>query len=242
MEPAEILAAMALKYSSCQSYSECGMYESVYEEKHAVRRAFATYFVRPDKFRFETFSSYTNASDERCFAIVWSNGRDVYERYPVNGGEIERVNDLEEAIYGICAFSTSLFDVPSLLVPGFRGDSRHLLKLQSLKELGVQKLDPTEDFVLTGSFDEGEDTILWISKKDFSIRQSKEDYLYTVEKARRSREESDARRGVVSTDLDWPLPEKATRTISLCLYRDIRFDEPIATNIFDGIVLPNPVQ
>ena len=173
MDVEEVLNQLYKRYANCATYRDQG-YLSVWDE-HIERTfkpqlVFRTYFEQPDKFRFEWQDNYS-----QC--LIWCDGTHSYycSDYHDSGPEKQLCESPEMAIAratGVSMGSASV--VPGLLFAEYR-DKLPLLE-SNIKLIKTERIDDHECYCIQGSRSSPNDTIVWISTHDFSLRRY-EDYM-----------------------------------------------------------------
>jgi hypothetical protein len=170
MTAEQIIQRMAAQYASAKTYQDVGIIQDIKSggQIEAVN-SFKTYFVRPNKFRFE-WESYSFRGD-REWNIVWGSGANVFKDYW--WGEVEKEENLSMAIAGATGVSRgAAHTIPTLLmkeVGGFR-----FTDLARISLLHEEKFENVACFVVRGYHPFGFPIDLWISKTDFLLRKSRE--------------------------------------------------------------------
>ncbi len=175
MNVSEIIEKMTDLYSSCRSYHDSGIIES---NKSATRIDFQTYFCAPRMFRFQW------TKDDQNY-LIWSDGVQAIERYYFNNFMPEPVESLEHAIAGAIGISHGgAWNVPSLLIGDLQHQGRQFKQMREATIIGQECLRGVECQVLQGAFQQSNDTTIWVSLKDFSLRQIRESYDVSAEELR----------------------------------------------------------
>lgn len=167
-----ILTRMAKTYRTCRSYRDSGVVktETIYSDGKRTREittAFATAFVRPDRFRFE-FT--TGASPNfRGRYIIWRNGNDVKKWWYVRP-VVKKPKSLASALGGAAGVSRGTSKlIPALLIPKEVTGSE-IAGITEAKRIADAKLGKVDCFCIQGQFRVGAGT-LWIEKKSFLVRK-----------------------------------------------------------------------
>ena len=194
MNPQEVMDGLAQRYASCSTYFDCGSafcWDNNVDKTDQRKLVFKTFFERPFKFRFEWSQEIPTEPllSERNFNIVWSDGIQAAYSYDCEPGPCNEEN-LVYAIAGATGISMgSAFEVPALLIPEVREESNHLLLLKDLRLTESEVVGEHDCFRIVGSSCRPEDTVLWISKSDYSLRKVQEFSLITAEQSAQWAEE-----------------------------------------------------
>lgn len=239
VDPNEILSRMKTRYQRCRSYSDSGVIRNLGESD--IRKKFKTYFVRPNKFRFEwtSYHPYFGKKGELQHYMIWSDGRDTFVRYHFNEYLIKKVGSLSDAVASATGISSgTVHTIYRLLLPNALKRSSSLLNLKeasmapSGSVLGescihVKGLRPI--FTETAAMD-AQLTELWISRNDYGLRKLKSYNLITTaildEALKQSGRELHRRE------------RRADRAyVSECKYSSVSFDIEIESAVFSPTFL-----
>lgn len=177
MNPADIINAMADRYSSCDSYTDSGWVDFIASDEAEQRSRFTTHFIRPNKFAFEWQECGPNGAKVEHYTKLISDGVKVYMQAPQE--QMEEKLGLSIALAGATGSSVgAAYIVPPLLIDSVRTAGKNLLDLVELRLLE----DAIDDcFVLEGTLIESRDHIAWISKHDFSLMRLFKNMSWTEE-------------------------------------------------------------
>lgn len=168
----EVVQKMAEQYANAKSYQDEGVVQNVKPGSSAPEiepvNSFKTYFVRPDKIRFEWVEKNFYGKTEQY--IIWSDGEGVFSDYPFGSEKAESIGMAVAGATGISRGAAHL--IPVLLnigVNGFR-----VTKMENLSLLREEEVEGEICFVVRGDHPFGFPIDLWISKKDFLLRKQRE--------------------------------------------------------------------
>jgi hypothetical protein len=157
-----LIQAMSEKYAQCSSYSDSGRERR--SDEWDVR--FCTYFVRPDKMRFEWIRGFGSCEEHGMFR---SDGRTTFSR-DIFADRVIEEKSLVAAVAGATGISSgTAFIIPSLLIsiPG----KRTLAQLRDLRIVDQEAVDDLLCYHLLAGLDSPNDTDLWLAANDFSVRK-----------------------------------------------------------------------
>jgi hypothetical protein len=144
MTAQDVLLAMHSKYAAMRSYQDRGVVLTKFPTKQEPDElTFATFFRRPDHFRFEwtTHHPYEGLRHIRTHRVIWSNGTDAF-LYSDRDGTVKREESLRMAIAGATGVSSGAAHTISPLlmadVGGFTLPQLQRLTLQDGECEGVQ--------------------------------------------------------------------------------------------------------
>jgi len=237
----EVLNRIADTYLKCLSYSDSGTIETSGFGQPQSTIEFETYFVRPRLFRFEW-----TERDEHF--MIWSDGSKSYERYQFANQKTEPVENFEQAIAGATGISYGgAWTILSLLIPELRARGRTLLQIRDLTLLGDEEMNGCSFHVLKGSSKLPEDTTLWVSARDFTVRRIREDYEITTDRYKKDTEDAIAtftdlrKQSRISKEEFQGFYDAITDRAPLgdlhylkeCTYKELHVNEPIPTSTFN---------
>lgn len=238
MNPQEVMDRLAQRYASCSVYSDCGSvcsFDDNVERTDQRRFVFRTFFERPMKFRFEWKQEMPIKSPvERNFNIVWCDGSQTASFYDFEPGPTIEDN-LVYAIAGATGISMgSAFEVPSLLIPEIREESNHMLLLEDLRLSESETIGEHDCFQILGSSYRSSDTILWISKADYSLRKMQE---FSVVTAAESAKYAAERRAEFGDEFGGQIDgEHIDRSFcTVLIYETVLFDADMCVGIFNYV-------
>lgn len=227
MDFEQILEQLAQKYAHCETYQDSGRVEG-----GMGLMTFRTYFVRPNRFRFEWID--LGESAQNC---IWTNGNKVYARFS-SSEEVEEENDISSAIAGATGVSQGVaHSIPTLLLPDISAsiDSFTLLKQfsdivscenDSLGGVGCYKAISIEQ----NRHDE-----LWIRSTDLAVLRLREERTSTPEDDEFTintvREHDPAEAEEMRRFLE-SQTEEDRRSVSTAFYEIVHFDAPIDEALF----------
>jgi len=240
MHADDVIQNMVLKYGNCQTYQDLGRVEG-----GQGITTFKTYFVRPNKFRFDWIY------EDRGSNSIWSDGLKVFSRHS-SKGELEEEPDLSMAIAGATGVSQgTAHTVPTLLMPDLEVSlsSQTLLKRfpdefweseiesdDNVIELFGKKCDSICHRVRSTKANNQAD--LWIRMSDYALVKCIEERTSTQEDDERTlaalsridRAAWEEMRQYLSTRSD-----EARHSVTSSRYQQIFFDASIDEEIFDGL-------
>lgn len=201
-DPKAILVKMAQKYGTLSSYEDIGVVVSTTERENSgdiEKIPFKTFFTRPGLFRFE-WIDYIPWKEGRLY-MIWSTGKATFSYWQPDRYEEEE--SLERAIAGATGISYSAaYTIPTMLMNytiGFR-----FIDLRNLTLTTEEIFEGELCYHIKGHHPSGDLYDLWISKKDYLLRKSREE----------SKQESQT----------WIKEE---------IHRKIRINQPIAKSTFE---------
>lgn len=196
--PKVILKEMVARYASLSSYQDTGVVqtlpgESLLTASPTLPRfinasagggtlvSFKTYYVRPQKFRFDWKSSFMPASRE---SVVWSDGKKDYSWMPSGSsgdGGFTLTNGADLRFYvGEAQRSSSgaIFFVPSLLIKdlGYVPFGEMVSSMTELSLIKDEQFNGEMCHVVGGKIS-GTPWVLWVGKNSHLLRKTRT--LYT---------------------------------------------------------------
>lgn len=167
-----IVTKMVGNYAAATSYQDAGVVlthrpgEDVSDDK-----PFKTYFVRPDRFRFEWIRHhpYPPMHHITYDHVIWSNqsGSFTYWSEPAL---FERAQSLSLAVAGATGVSSgAAHTISRLLLNSVTGFS--LSDLRELTLLGQEQFEGTDCFRVRGKHPRGNDYEMWIGANDYLLRK-----------------------------------------------------------------------
>ena len=169
--PEIILSRMAARYATVRSYQDTGVVLLHWQDKATPDEVlFKTYFVRPDRFRFEwiTHHPYPPLRHLKTFHVVWSNDAGSYTYWDKPSIK-ERNSELNMAVAGATGVSSgSAHTVPRLLTDKITGFA--LTDLQSLTVIGQEEIEGVPCHHIFGVHPRGWAYELWIGVDDLLLR------------------------------------------------------------------------
>jgi outer membrane lipoprotein-sorting protein len=180
-----IVEKMATQYANASSYEDTGVVMDVKEETSGHSETvikFKTYFVRPNFFRFEWTDRSVVTSEERL-SVVWNNGKQTFRYYSWADPAVEEKENTGFGIASATGVSRgSAHTIPTLLMKEVGGFG--LVELTNLSLLGEEHFEGEDCYILRGYHPQKFPINIWISKRDFLLRKTKEpeeDGSYKVE-------------------------------------------------------------
>jgi hypothetical protein len=221
----EIMEQLAKKYAGCQTYSDSGYvfkWGEGDEKGDEPELTFKTFFARPSKFRFEW-------QEGDNFNIIWCDGIQSYSLYHWDKKQENR-ESLSRAIAGATGVSSgAAHAVPALLISRVRATSNHLLRLKDCQVKGSDTLDGIDCHLIVGSAQRNSDTIILVSKTDFSLRRIREFSVITIEELAEMKKEAETLGFGAELD-EWEFEER--QYFTELSYECVAFDEEIADASF----------
>ena len=173
MNAEEIIARTVEVYATCESYQDEGEVLSVGIlgprpiDRHTSIYPFATAFIRPDSFRFESWYQGLGPREDGTHYVVWSEDESLRSWWTVQPDEIKRHDSIQSATAGPTGVSCgSAHRVPSLLVPFSSLDTDYSL-------LRSEVCGQAPCFVLRRTQDDDTET-LWVDESSGLILQVEE--------------------------------------------------------------------
>ena len=162
----QILQQMASKYAAVNSYRDTGeVHVNLKGLKPSVTNTFNTYFVRPDRYRFEW---YTAGSDDAKWNVIWSNSGSFYSLDA--SGVREREYRSGRTISTAASVSRGASQtVAALLTTGIGG-----FRLSQLDRVSLLRKETFEGklcYVVRGFHPLGFAVELWITADDSLLRK-----------------------------------------------------------------------
>ncbi|MBX9695068.1 MAG: hypothetical protein K2Z81_21970 [Cyanobacteria bacterium] len=233
-DPKEVMASVSARYATCRSYSDVGFIHNLGEPNS--RCDFKTWFIRPDKFRFEwtSYHPYFGRKGEQNHYMLWSDGRGCYSRYHFNNYEVEPEESLLLAVAGATGISDGTVRTAfSLLLPVMPEGSSELLTLNNQTLWSSTSIMGERCYHVEGISTSGEEVDLWISKQEFALRKIKEHVLITAKFMRevdRDLKERDPE--LYKETGPRKTPYKDWHFVTECKYTSVQFDTKIDKRIF----------
>lgn len=170
-----IVEKMAARYAHASSYQDTGVVMDVKGDAAGHSETvikFKTYFVRPHFFRFEWTDRSAVTSEERL-NVVWNDGKQTYRYYSWDDPTVEKEEDIDLGVAGAAGISRgSAHTVPALLMEGVGGF--RLTELTQLSVLGEEKFEGEDCYIVRGYHPFNFPIDMWVSKRDFLLRKTKE--------------------------------------------------------------------
>jgi outer membrane lipoprotein-sorting protein len=167
-----IVEKMGAQYANASSYQDTGVVLEGTSREPVLQ--FKTYFVRPQLFRFE-WTDRSPVNSEEQFNVVWSDGKQTQRYYSWDDSPVEKEEDIGFGIAGATGISRgAAHTVPSLLMEEVGG--LRLTELTKLSLAGEETLAGEDCYIVRGFNRDGTPTDMWISKRDFLLRQLKQTY------------------------------------------------------------------
>lgn len=164
-----IVAKMGAQYAQASSYQDTGVVMEG-DSKEPILN-FKTHFVRPQLFRFE----WTKRNAPERVYVIWNDGQQAYSYYSWRDPMVEKEQDVGFAIAGATGISNgAAHTIPSLLMPDVGGTL--LTELTNLFLVEEQRFEGEDCFVVKGADRDNSPVEMWISKRDFLLRQIKQRY------------------------------------------------------------------
>ena len=162
----QILQQMASKYASVNSYSDSGEVRvNLKGMKPTVTNTFNTYFVRPDRYRFEW---YTMGSADPKWNVIWSNSGSFYSLDA--SGAREREYRPGRTISSAASVSRGASQtVAALLTTGIGGF--RLSQLDRVSLLRSEIFEGERCYIIRGFHPLGFAVELWITTNDILLRK-----------------------------------------------------------------------
>jgi hypothetical protein len=239
MDGQSILKRVEEKYLSIQSYSDEGTVETFYEHPFDCQQLieFKTYFVRPEKMRFEwrCWDQYFGKTRPPSENAIWTNGKNSFETFI---GESEPVDKFSLALAEASGVSFgSVLMILKLLVPGCVGTRSIWYQMNDAVVLPAADVDGSLCYHLSGSEDSHNDTEAWIRQNDLVVLRLRSKNELTQELAEKAFIETcdELKKNEVSED-KWPTKPIGTVKYSHdYFYKEIKVDEPILDETFETL-------
>ena len=174
MTAQDILHATHAKYATMRSYQDRGVVLTKFpSEPEADETAFATFFRRPDRFRFDwtTHHPYSGLRHLRTHRVIWSDGTGAF-LYSDRDGAIEPQESLRMAIAGATGVSSGAAHTVSPLLMSDVGG----FTLSQLQRLTLQdgECDGAQCHRIGGYHPTGEFYEVFVDIQDLLIRRVSE--------------------------------------------------------------------
>jgi len=170
-----IVEKMAAQYANASSYQDTGVVMDVKGEVASQSETvikFKTYFARPHFFRFE-WTDRDIVTSEETLSVVWNDGKQTFAYYSWDDPAVKKKEDIGLGIAGATGVSRgSAHTIPALLaeeVGGFR-----LTEMSNLSILGEEKFEGEDCYIVRGYHPQKFPIDMWISKRDYLLRKTKE--------------------------------------------------------------------
>jgi outer membrane lipoprotein-sorting protein len=170
-----IVRKMAAQYATASSYQDTGVVMDVKGEaasQSEIVIKFKTYFAHPHFFRFEWTARNIVTSEEQL-SVIWNDGKQTFAYYSWDDPAVEEKEDIGSGVAGATGVSRgSAHTVPALLmkeISGFR-----LIEMSKLSVLGEERFEGEDCYVVRGYHPFNFPIDMWISKRDFLLRKTKE--------------------------------------------------------------------
>lgn len=230
----EVFDQMAQKYSECKTYSDAGRVEGT-----LGLVTFKTYFVRPDKFRFEFKQQARNGTGS---AAIWTKGNRVCEFYDYEG-KVELRENLSAAlaIAGGASQGASYL-VPTLLMPDQSGKGASLWKLQPYIFAEHRNISERNCHRLCSTNEEAPFTAeLWIDKLGLKLRKLEIEFQPSTPEERAAYAEARQRDPIwiqshveeLAKQLSADPLSSIEATVAQTTYTNVAFDREIPDDVFD---------
>jgi len=229
MDADSILKSVAESYLAMRSYCDSGSVEIVEgnPSDRKYRLEFKTYFVRPNKVRFEW---HDLLPDQKA---IWTNGLNSYQNFL---GRSELVDEFWVAIAMATGVShLSVLKILKLLLPECIETRTVWQKMRDPRSLADAEIDGTLCYHLLGSEWQKDDTEAWISKDDLIVLRLRSSIKNRTESSKRMLSEVREhfeRQGV--PQVQWPkIPSWPRRYYYEYQYHQIQINKPIADEHFE---------
>ena len=225
----DVIDHIALKYGNCQTYQDIGRVDGA---QGAI--TFSTYFVRPNKFRFDWI--YLDRASIRN--SVWSDGLKVFAHHALVEAP-EELPNLSLAIAGATGVSQgTAHTVSTLLIPGAEvaRTSRTLLKLVPYELCESEIVAGELCHRVTSTRTNGRND-LWIRASDYAILMYREESTSTPaddEQTIAAVYEIDAGEAEEMRQYLSMQTEEDRHSATCARYERVAFDEPIDEAVFTG--------
>jgi len=237
VNPDSILKSVEEKYLSFQSYSDEGTVETFYEHPFDCEQLleFKTYFVRPEKMRFEWryWDQYFGKSKPPSENAIWTNGRNSFETFV---GESEPVHKFSLALAGATGVSFgSVLMILKLLIPGCVTTNSMWYQMHGASVLPGIDVDGSPCYHLLGSENNHNDTEAWIRKNDLIVLKLRSRNELTQEHAEKAFIETceELKKNKVPEDKWLTKPMGTVKYYHDYIYKQVNVDEPIRDEVFD---------
>lgn len=146
--PQDVVWSVGLKYSSCESYSDEGVIETIDIGGNPVFLSFKTWFVRPNHYRYEWQDWSPSRVKSDNFTVICKNEEQTYLHPPLKA---KRPVDLKEAIAGATGSSAGgAVVIPRLLMTELLETTQSLLDLDDSTESREDTPELGDVFVVEG--------------------------------------------------------------------------------------------
>lgn len=213
-DPKAIIARMAQKYGTLSSYEDIGLVVNTTDRDTGgsiEKKPFKIFFTRPNLFRFE-WIDYFPWKEGRLY-MIWSNGKGAFSYSQPD--DYEQEESLEMAIAGATGISRgAAYTIPTMLTNQTSGFT--FSDLDKLTLVNEEIFEGELCYHLQGFNRSKELHDLWIGKKDYLLRKSRDESKHEAE--------------------TW---------ISEEIHRNIKVNQPISGNVFDykpPIALSSPEE
>lgn len=225
-----VIQNMVLKYGNCQTYQDSGRVEG-----GQGITTFKTYFVRPNKFRFDWI--YEDLGSKRN--SIWSDGLKVFSRHSFNN-ELEEESNLNVAIAGATGVSQgTAHTVSTLLMPDLEVslNSRTLLKLCPY-EFRESEIESNDSCFRVRSTEANNQADLWIRMSDYALVKYLEETTLTQEDEENTLAALSEMNPALWEDMRQYLStrsDEACHSVTNSQYQHVLFDASIDEKIFAGL-------
>ena len=167
----DIIRQMAKVYAASRSYSDEGIFTSVFistERTRTIEKLFKTAFIRPDRFRFE-YREKNNPGGNSHY-IVYKNGEDIKVYWNIGPEMASKITTLSEALAAAAGISSGTArNVPTMLIPA-ESQFRNAITFYDPQRIEDEDFDGVDCFRISDPADYRR-LNLWIGKKDFLLRK-----------------------------------------------------------------------
>ncbi len=176
MQITELLERVATRYATCRSYQDEGDVRTVLTApelpggSHVMKRPFTTAFLRPDRFRFESWQRGHGERTEWPQLVVWADGQ-LVRSWWTSRPRVETHASMHEALGGPTGVSgRSAWLIPSLLLPGGPG-WKTLPSPERIGAVALEQMDGMECYRLDTRPSPVKKVSIWIEAGTSSIRR-----------------------------------------------------------------------
>lgn len=171
MNPNDIYAHFLEKYLACSSYIDAGQimeYRAGENNPAALEMTFRTVFERPLKLKFEWTKSKYPTKNARY--VLVSDGDQTWEHYSFHD-EPQICQSLSSALGGAAGISKGEVRIIPALITNVLASRLHPKILQNLRLTQLESIGNHECYRVVASALKEDDTSLWFSTHDFSLRR-----------------------------------------------------------------------
>jgi hypothetical protein len=235
-DASEILRRASKRYSECASYSDFGTVKQS-DNKNSIKY-FRTYFVRPNKFRFEWigYHPYFGKKGGENFYALWSDGERTFVSFDFQDNRVEEVENLRRAAAGASGISSgAVWTIYCLLNSEESACESEFLHLSDYHPFTPWPFGDKRCYALRGTScrDNGGDTDIWIRRSDFSLHKIRQRKIITVanveknlaELTERNPELYEKTKGITR-------PRRDRRYVTETEYRSVEFDIAVSPDVF----------